>query len=949
MASPQPTRATTSTPQAPFFVLMGDAGSGKSTLCEKLTGRTLRGVTSESKVYPIERGYWLADTPGLNSTRRRLDHALNVLGAMRFKPVTCLLMVCSIKDRLDGLEQAVSDLVTPFIEEFGDNIAAIVTKNDILPTITPKQIRTTLVELGVERVMVTNKTTTKAELVAFLQTLQGIPPIDVTIAPNNLVSYLNLSPLNLRMRAVYNKYVAHYKKMAETGTQRMNSLQGDDKLDFAFSFKAFIYDLIPKFQAQLSEELGDSEASLLFCGEIKKEFKRQLLEIRGLCKEELYLNSDSPFRRCPYCSKVYIVTKGCEESAACHSRRLAPGCNSPPTTPCEITIAWKDMVPVRPTSGCTTQLEHKKREVEVENYANKTAPKRQASLETDIKLGSDLHTSTKKHTSLISKKDGERHVTSKISIAVRKNTSSSSRRRKHEIAVEAAKPKIDIDTHNMTGIEVNAGAPVAGDKPKLDVSVVDEATRKSTSSSMKPPFSGAKKSRSSSSSSRKKKAAIKVDAGVKVDAGIKVSGDKPKVEPPKKSGGFFGFFGGPKPEAPKVTVGAKGKQSTSSSSRKRKAAHKVDAGIKVGGDKPAIGATVTVDGGVKVDAGATVEAGIKVSYGKTAIGDSLNVERLKIKPASPSSILKFDEDKVGKSSSDPHLKSLDIGTPVTLPQKTVSAPICHIRTDEVEGLCNWMGLQHFDYNTHFKVTRDDRTEELSSSLPTFVAAEIFRARTLSELGYQCKALVIGHYGPDRRFSATTAISDFLRRTCNFTVVEEPSSVTWKGTLDRFLALPVDNLESAKVASIFYFTGTVKQVGNQQNLLLADDSAFSPTDYMMPLSNIVSRIAMESHLIIAIVDAVQSEHVWGQWVPQGAFSYLRGAEQLAREHLPTGYYLVLSMNQGYEVSESKRKFTSCFRDELLSATTGTPFDDIVDRAVTQAPLSPFSDLKKQVPR
>ncbi|KAH3757173.1 hypothetical protein Pelo_10994 [Pelomyxa schiedti] len=322
-------RVPTVPPKAPFFVLMGDVGSGKSTLVEKLTGLT--GLSSrqsitftlDSKVFIVDQVCCIADTPGLNSMKGRIDHALNVLGAMRFKPLTCLLMVCSLKDRLDGLAQAVSDLVTPFIEEFGNNIAAIVTKNDIVPTITPEEIRTTLGELGVERVMVTNKTTTKAELVAFLQTLQGIPPIDVTIAPAQLVSYFKLAPPNLRMRAVYNKYVAHYKKLAETGTQRMNSLQGDDKRDFAFSFKAFMYDLIPQYQDQLNLELGECEGSLLFCGEMKKEFKRQLLEIRNQCKEELYLSSNSQFRKCPHCGNVWVLVEGCTGNTVCGNRPLA--------------------------------------------------------------------------------------------------------------------------------------------------------------------------------------------------------------------------------------------------------------------------------------------------------------------------------------------------------------------------------------------------------------------------------------------------------------------------------------------------------------------------------------------------------------------------------------------------------------------------------------------------
>jgi len=120
----------------PYFVLLGEVGSGKSTICEKLTGRTglssnsATSFTTDSKVFQVDRKYWIADTPGVMAARGRLNHALNILGAMKYRPLTAFVFVCSVRDRLDGLQKAVCELIGPFLESYGANTALIVTKQD---------------------------------------------------------------------------------------------------------------------------------------------------------------------------------------------------------------------------------------------------------------------------------------------------------------------------------------------------------------------------------------------------------------------------------------------------------------------------------------------------------------------------------------------------------------------------------------------------------------------------------------------------------------------------------------------------------------------------------------------------------------------------------------------------------------------------------------------------
>ena len=83
-----------------YIVLMGDVGSGKSTILERLTGAenkssaSSESYTRATEVFSTKNGSLvIADTPGSNPIDDPFQHNLHIMHAINFMPVNCILNV----------------------------------------------------------------------------------------------------------------------------------------------------------------------------------------------------------------------------------------------------------------------------------------------------------------------------------------------------------------------------------------------------------------------------------------------------------------------------------------------------------------------------------------------------------------------------------------------------------------------------------------------------------------------------------------------------------------------------------------------------------------------------------------------------------------------------------------------------------------------------------------
>ena len=149
---------------SPYVVLLGDVGTGKSTIVEKLTGKVGRSnssrlsFTRSSQAFHVLDGSMvICDTPGSNSIEDKIGHNVWIAAALNKFPVSRIMIVVKAETRIDSVVDGVRKYAERLVELSRDNIGVYVAHMDTVIWNAAEYTADLIGELGIDCVVFSGK------------------------------------------------------------------------------------------------------------------------------------------------------------------------------------------------------------------------------------------------------------------------------------------------------------------------------------------------------------------------------------------------------------------------------------------------------------------------------------------------------------------------------------------------------------------------------------------------------------------------------------------------------------------------------------------------------------------------------------------------------------------------------------------------------------------------
>ena len=319
-----------------YVVLVGDVGTGKSTIVEKLTGEkdmsssAEQSVTTSAAYLPVP-GYNLliCDTPGSNAMTDNFKHNIWIAQAMSFHPISKLLITVKADVRIDNVVRKVREYEEQF-EELGEGVMGVIVTHMDKVSWTPDKCSEHLKKhLDITDVIFTNTSSSKDEIVSDISDICHKPALNLTVNEDNFQRLFKIKSNDQAVLRSIKKEVASFKDMmGKFHEERSNVATQENDTDLVKEFLAWM-----KRKVRQSEQKVAEENKFTFIGENSANERGHIVSLKNqLLKEVDVLQGEivpvsvvgrSTSRKCKSCGLKRVTITGLKNS----DKHISCGCD----------------------------------------------------------------------------------------------------------------------------------------------------------------------------------------------------------------------------------------------------------------------------------------------------------------------------------------------------------------------------------------------------------------------------------------------------------------------------------------------------------------------------------------------------------------------------------------------------------------------------------------------
>ena len=316
----------------PYIVLLGDVGTGKSTIVEKLTkgeGRssnTYESFTKASEVFWVpDASLIVADTPGSNALKDKLEHNMHIAAAINFRPVSRIFIVVKAETRIDTVVDNVRKYADRFLEFPIDVVGVLVTHMDLVTWGERDFTQRVEDELGIDAIVFSLITTDHQTLKkSILKTCTETH--NLTVDDENFFKLFKIHSNHRKILKFTSDEVEKFSDKKRAFDEARKAFHGKDLVDLVFEFHTYMTDEIIEAQKRMSEKNNftfDGDGAANEAGHVANmvnQLRVVIYDIRTECLSYQSEHGVSELRKCPHCGLIWTKVEGCDGDTTCGNR-----------------------------------------------------------------------------------------------------------------------------------------------------------------------------------------------------------------------------------------------------------------------------------------------------------------------------------------------------------------------------------------------------------------------------------------------------------------------------------------------------------------------------------------------------------------------------------------------------------------------------------------------------